>query len=321
VTGTSGFVTDVTRRWVCNGLPMDMRRSLPRPLRQALRRGRAARNRIVGDVLMEIPTLAAKSYPIEPDEASYMLPRSPAVRVANDGLPVPPPELREGYGRDTDQYLELGREHVEAMGRVLRAAGAPIEEADAILDFGSSAGAMLRWLEPRPGRSLWGVDVNAATINWAQDHLSPPLLFATTTSLPHLPFEDGTFDLVYSGSVFSHIADLADAWVLELRRVLRPGGSAYLTVLDKHSIEILLREDSRRPLSATLEDYERQHDIDLRAADFSVLVMARAPRTSVVFYDIDSLVNRWGQYLEVTSVAEEAYGYQAALVLRKRQPA
>ena len=99
-----------------------------------------------------------------------------------------------------------------------------------------------------------------------------------------------------------------------------PGGCAYLTVLDKHSIEILLREDSRRPLSDTLEDYEQQHGVDLRTSDFSVLVMARAPRTSVVFYDIDALAHRWGQYLEVTSVAEEAYGYQTALVLRKRQP-
>jgi SAM-dependent methyltransferase len=268
---------------------------------------------------MEIPSLAAKSYPIAPDAASYMLPRSSSMRAGSDGpLPVPPPEHREGYGRDAEHYLEIGRRHVEAMSSVLRAAGAPIEEAGTILDFGCSAGTMLRWLEPRPGRSLWGVDVNAASIHWAQDHLSPPFLFATTTSLPHLPFEDGSFDLVYSGSVFSHIADLADAWVLELRRVLRPGGSAYLTILDKHSIDLLRAPASQSPLTAALADFEQQHGVDLRTSNFAVLVMARAPRTSLVFYDVEALVERWGQFLEVTEVAEEAYGYQTALVLRKR---
>jgi ubiquinone/menaquinone biosynthesis C-methylase UbiE len=44
------------------------------------------------------------------------------------------------------------------------------------------------------------------------------------TILPHLPFEDRSFDVVYAGSVFTHIDDLAQTWFLELRRVLHAGG-------------------------------------------------------------------------------------------------
>ena len=40
---------------------------------------------------------------------------------------------------------------------------------------------------------------------------------------PPLPEADAGFDLVYCGSVFSHLEDWAP-WLLELRRVLRPGG-------------------------------------------------------------------------------------------------
>ncbi|MEJ7582551.1 MAG: class I SAM-dependent methyltransferase [Acidimicrobiales bacterium] len=303
-------------------------RSLPRTLRQALRRGRALRNRVVGDVLMELPGLSAKSYPIAADEASFLTVRSRSgaetdvlgsAAAEGSALPVPKARFREGYGDTVEQYLDLGRGHVATMRSVLTSSGRPIEEATRILDFGCSAGSMLRWLEDLvPGRALWGVDVNAANIQWAQEHLSPPFFFAATTSFPHLPFEDGWFDLVYSGSVFSHIADLADAWLLELRRILRPNGRAYLTVHDKHSIEVIYDRHPMSPLAEVLTDFRGQHGVDVRTADFSVLTIARAPRTSVVFYDIDHLTRRWERFFRVVSVTEEAYGYQTALLLEKR---
>ena len=85
-----------------------------------------------------------------------------------------------------------------------------------------------------------GVDINAKHINWCQLNLGPPFFFATTTTAPHLPFEDGYFDLIYSGSVFTHISDLADAWLLELRRIVRKGGYLYITIHDKRTVEVLL---------------------------------------------------------------------------------
>lgn len=54
---------------------------------------------------------------------------------------------------------------------------------------------------------------------------TPSFRFVTTTTLPHLPFADGYFHMIHAGSVFTHIADLAEAWLLEIRRVLaRAGG-------------------------------------------------------------------------------------------------
>lgn len=44
-----------------------------------------------------------------------------------------------------------------------------------------------------------------------------------------LPFEDETFDLVVSHEVFEHIPDVAAA-LAEVRRVLKPGGLAYINI-------------------------------------------------------------------------------------------
>jgi SAM-dependent methyltransferase len=295
--------------------------SIPQPLRSALRRTRAVRNRVLSDVLMELPGLAAKTYPIAANETFYLTPGSSGSdgRTGDDTLPVPPLHLREGYGESTQHYLDIGRQHVAAMREILATADRPLEQAGRILDFGCSAGTMLRWLvDIASDRPVWGVDVNASHIDWCQDQLSPPFYFATTTSLPHLPFEDGYFDLVYSGSVFSHIADLADSWVLELRRILRVGGRAYITIHDKHSIDVILGDTPQPPIARVLSDFERHHDVDLRTSDFSVVAISRAPRTSIVFYDIDHVTRRWGRFLDVVSVTQEAYGYQTALLLEKR---
>ena len=61
------------------------------------------------------------------------------------------------------------------------------------------------------------------------------------TILPYLPFEDRYFDVIYAGSVFTHIDDFAQTWFLELRRVLRAGGTLYVTIHDRHSIQLARR--------------------------------------------------------------------------------
>jgi len=91
---------------------------------------------------------------------------------------------------------------------------------------------MIRWLARFAAEcQIWGVDISARHIVSCQENLNPPFNFATVTTQPHLPFEDRYFDLIYCASVFTHIDDLADAWLLELKRVTHPGGRAYITLL------------------------------------------------------------------------------------------
>jgi SAM-dependent methyltransferase len=274
--------------------------------------------RVFARLLLGSPVIPAKIYPYEEGvDAWWTDLQLPASTTGNpEELPVPPPELWEGYGKTPEQYLDSGREHVMAMREIVGKAGLDIDSAGRVLEFGCSAGRMIRWFAPvGKGREIWGVDIASKPIHWAIQHLAPPFYFATNTTLPPLPFEGGAFQFIYAGSVFTHIADLADLWLIELRRLLKPSGLLYVTVHDKHTLDLLLAKYPGISLTRTLQEANAR--TGCLQANFAKLVLARSPKGAQVFYDISFLRQHWGRLLEVVSVTNEAYGYQTAVLFRK----
>ena len=266
------------------------------------------------------PYIAGKLYPYQAACSSYLVPNvSPDRNGTGSQLPIPPSELWWRYANTEQQYLQWGQMVVDRMKAILHSADFSLGGESKVLDFGCASGIMIRWLRDVAGTGeVWGVDISAEHMLWCQQHLSPPFKFAATTTFPHLPFEDRYFDLVYAGSVFTHIADLAESWLLELKRILRPGGKLYLTVLDKHSIDLLLDpEYSQRMGQARMTQLlrEMEEQLHFKTADFAVLAIDRTE--AIVYYDIEFLRRHWGNYLRVVSVTPEAYGYQTAIVLEK----
>jgi SAM-dependent methyltransferase len=152
--------------------------------------------------------------------------------------------------------------------------------------------------------------------------------------VPHLPFEDNYFGLVYCGSVFTHITDLADAWFLEVRRVLRKGGLAYITIQDKISMQTLLMNYSHAAANVSPTDQkpggepgtspagaywldEFDKTVDLRSLDYASFCFWDDPYSNI-FYDTQFLVDKWSRFSEIVSVTPRAYGCQTALLCRKR---
>lgn len=274
--------------------------------------------------ILENPYIAAKT--LGAPKNFHALPLTSRVPAPVD-LPVPPRELWEGYGESAEEYLALGRRHTETMLDLVRAAGGTPDRFDRILDFGCAAGRMLRFCPRVP--ELWGVDLKDDTIAWCRRHLGSPFRFATTTTFPHLPFEDRTFDLVYAGSVFTHIDTLVDAWFLELRRILRPGGFLYVTVADRNSIRILFDRYDRPGDLAWFQALRSFVDA-IRRKDAETGILSRefgafsfhegswggypVPR---VFYDLEDLAARWSRYLPLRSTTPEAYLFQTALLFQK----
>lgn len=268
------------------------------------------------------PRLTAKFYPHQADCAFYLLPK---VSRADETLPIPPLEIwQHAYlGNDAEAYLAAGNKYGRRMVDILETSGVSIKQGMRVLDFGCGDGMMLRhFREIAETGEAWGVDINGSQMVWCQRHLSPPFKFATTTSFPHLPFEEGYFDLIYSFSVFTHICDLAEAWLLELRRILRRGGVLYLTIHDNHTIDLLYQKN-RGFLFEQLRDAEKL--LAFKNSDFAMFTCNRVPgggiehegRQAQVFYDIDYLRQHWGNYLKVVSTTEEAYVHQTAIVLQK----
>ena len=269
----------------------------------------------VSESVMRDPHLADKFYPYKPYQRNYILLKSGG-EGSGLGLPTPPEELWMGYGPTAEVFLNSGRVDVDKMKKILDSVGFRIQAGHRVLDLGCASGRMIRWLNDFADQcEIWGVDISAEHIIWCQQYLSPPFNFAAVTTSPHLPFEDGHFDLIYCGSVFTHIADLADAWLLELKRIARPGGRLYVTVHDRHTADLIMnhpgKNDSLRNL---LLSYNKKENFSSR--NFAMFTMFRGAE-SQVFYDIDFLRQHWGRFLKVLSITPEAYSYQTALVLEK----
>jgi SAM-dependent methyltransferase len=286
-------------------------------LRRALRR---ALPHLHGE-LLQLPFLTGKIVPVRQRGEGYALPPpegwGPA-RTGDDGLPLPPEALWLGYADTAPDYLEGGRRDVATMLNILRQGGASLEAMTRVLDLGSASARMLRFF-PGNGDAVerWGADISATHIAWCQEHLDPPFHFVTISTAPHLPFADAHFDLVYCASVFTHIADLPDAWLLEILRVLRPGGFAYITLHDQHTVKWLLsdRHDPARlgPLRSALQRFDRETSVLSRP--FTTFSIGSGPDAQV-FHDSDRLALRWGRLATVVSITPEAHDHQTAMLLR-----
>ena len=261
-----------------------------------------------------------KYYPYPSSQAGYKLNSAAPVgrELGTTDFPVPPQDLRPGYGSTVEDWLSGGKRDIDTMLTLVTSPDFDIREGSRILDLGCQSGRMIRWLANHAAAcEIWGVDVSARHIVWCQENMSPPFNFATVTTLPHLPFEDNYFDLVYCGSVFTHIDDLSDAWLLEVKRIMRKGGRAYITVHDNHTLEFVLNR--RAQWVETFRDYLLSHDKKLNFTQSSYYKFCIAPGTpdTNVFYDIDYLRQHWGRVLQIVSVTPEAYGYQTAVVMQK----
>ena len=188
-----------------------------------------------------------------------------AVGLRSQGEPpVPPIELME-YGEPADRHLATGKQNVAEMLSALKESGFRWKRCKRVLEFGCSNGKLVRWLEPfAAGREIWGVDVQADKVMWAMENLSPPFRFATTTTVPHMPFPDGHFGLIFAGSVFTHLGELHVAWLSELTRLLAPGGFLYITLHDETAIKAASEDPSHARFTAQIEDSSFSADLEGR---------------------------------------------------------
>jgi SAM-dependent methyltransferase len=270
-------------------------------------------------------------WPHDYQARSYARPAWQRGHEAADGLPMPPQALWATYCTTEESYLASGKEDCDAMAKAMAESGAALEDAGRILDLGCAAGRMTRHvMASAPDAQVWGADIWATAILWCQENLHPRGQFVVTTMLPHLPFEDRSFGLVYCGSLFTHIDDLTETWFTELHRIIRPGGRLYFSINDRNAVEVF---EGRAEPGSYPAFWERtggkavwdRFVTDSRACpeygqfkngDAYMFTRGRSLHAQVM-WDADALCERleWG--FKRCSVTPQGYGHQTTVLLER----
>ncbi|MBW4051992.1 MAG: class I SAM-dependent methyltransferase [Proteobacteria bacterium] len=97
-----------------------------------------------------------------------------------------------------------------------------------VLDVGCGIGQTLLAPELRAAAELHGIDTDGAAIEFGRRRAGSAHLTLTCAQAEHIPYEDGSFDLVYSRVAVPYTnVPLALA---EMRRVLKTGGRFWATL-------------------------------------------------------------------------------------------
>jgi ubiquinone/menaquinone biosynthesis C-methylase UbiE len=147
------------------------------------------------------------------------------------------------YGRSIKDYYDELWESLPAdlepplLERRLAFLGREVRAGDRALDLGCGTGEFTAALAQAGARPV-GVDVAEAALSRARAR-HPSLDFLVVPFDGPLPFEDGSFELVWASEVIEHVADTA-RWLSEVRRVLVPAGRLLLTTPSHGRLRLLL---------------------------------------------------------------------------------
>ena len=240
----------------------------------------------------------------EVDHVHYALDPSAAAR-AGEALPLPPLDLSVRIGSPTlHDFEQIGR---GVKAAILRCLPAGFDfRGSRCLDFGCGIGRVIRhFAEEARSAEFWGCDIDGTSIRWAVENMTPPFRFYQMAQGSTLPFEDSSFDLIYAVGVFSQVYDDWHQWAVEIRRVLRPGGTFFMSYAGQTPFEEML--------SLPYEGF----------ADHPGLYV-KNPFNSwnrggpMVFMSLAWVERHWGSLFDIDFVAPDALlDYQSVCVMRK----
>ena len=183
-------------------------------------------------------------------------------------------------------------------------------------DFGGSTGRVFRhfYFQSTDWR-VWSSDFKMTSVEWNLANFPSAITVFQGMYFPFLPIEDRTFDLVSAMSVFTHIDEIETSWLLELRRIMKPGGIAIATI---HN------EDTWLNMPPELREAIEKHSPELAA--LPELPPGRSvsnfclddPYRCNIFHSNDYIRTQWSRVFNVKEIIPRASGAQAAVILEKR---
>lgn len=215
-------------------------------------------------------------------------------RPTDGGVPLPPRRLRYEGHPSTTLFRRAGRHFAE-----LAVGLAGLQPTSAVLEVGSGVGRKAIALIPYLTRgSYHGLEIKREAVEWCRTAIStrhPNFQFdfadiynghyrpdGSIRPIDFVfPYDDGSFDIVFVLSVFTHmLPDDVEHYLAESRRVLVPGGRLFMT-------GFLLNTDADRAMQAGRPHYRfpvRQYPVGMQYEHDEI--------ERVVAFDEDYILNR-----------------------------
>lgn len=168
------------------------------------------------------------------DEEWFALLYESMTGAAIDGLSMPtfpPAEVQIAmHGHANEVSVREAILFYQEVVRHARAAGRRISPEHTLLDFGTGWGRMLRpFMRDIPGSNIYACEPDSERVVLARQ-CNPYVNFIQSSYSPPLGLRSSTIDLIAAWSVFSHLSEsAANEWILELTRILTPGGLMFIT--------------------------------------------------------------------------------------------
>lgn len=253
----------------------------------------------------------------------------PRAHLERDPCVLPTTEERKGYrGPHHHAYWLKGLQDFLKVREAVELHGNGWESVRAILDLGCSSGRVLRhYACQNPGLEVWGADIDAGNVEWVRRHLHSRIVVFQDSMIPHLPMADASVDVVSAFSVFTHIDLFEMAWLLELRRILRPGGISYVSVHTERTWRRIADRAETLRMMQECQAATPQHRITRglflapMPADRIVFRRPQATLPCNTFQTERRLRNTWGRAFEIRGIYEAALGDFQDVVLLRRPPA
>jgi SAM-dependent methyltransferase len=231
-----------------------------------------------------------------------------------DVIAVPPAASRIRAGdRAIGEFMRAGRKCFAPISAAVNAHVRRGERPLRVLDFGSGAGRVLQYFARDPVE-LYACDVDAAAIDHVRRSF-PAVRSSVSLYRPPLSYEAGTFDVVYSVSVWTHLApDLQIPWLLEMERILVPGGLALLTTIGPFGYR---RGSHLRAVTFSLDDLMRE---GFRHSSYTTPYLAGGPLYGAAYHTPDYIRRTWSNYFDVLDVQEGVVDDLNDLVILRKKP-
>jgi SAM-dependent methyltransferase len=186
------------------------------------------------------------------------------------------------------------------------------------LDLGGASGRVARHMAlAHTVPEVTVADINREHVNFVTSVFDGHVRAFQCNSIPHLPLEDRSLDLISAYSVFSHIETFDDAWISELRRLLRPGGLLALTA----NIDNFHRVDDTWPLYKSLIKHPQFDHSSLGEKIKSDRMVFRWSNqisySSFVFLSEDYVKRRWAPWFSSFKIIHGMLPFQTMLILRR----